>query len=271
MKLRTLVRELEKLFPPTWAEEWDRPGLLSGDPDSEISKICVCLDSTPESVIKAVELKADLLVSHHPAFIRPLEQVTTESLEGATVFEAIRHGVSLYAIHTNWDVSHEGVNVILARKARLVDISPLSTAQGGSWGIGAVGDLNEEMPLSAFSTFLRKAWELSWLRVVGDKNKPIRRIALCGGSGGDLLEDAVRSGADLFVTADIGYHKILLGASAGLSIAVCDHGEMESASLDRLSELIRSVSGLEVETARCRKVPSFFDLGENRSNQGVIR
>ena len=74
------------------------------------------------------------------------------------------------------------------------------------------------------------------------------------------MEDALRSGADLFVTADIGYHKIVLGASAGLSIAVCEHGEMESASLDRLSELIRSVSGLEVETARCREVPSFFDL-----------
>lgn len=259
LKLKTLVSELEKLFPAAWADEWDRPGLLCGDPESEIAKVYVCLDSTSESVLKAVEMEANLLVSHHPAFIRPLERVTPESLEGATVFEALRHGVSLYAIHTNWDVSHEGVNVILAREAGLVDADPLAAGKNGSWGIGAVGDLPEEIPLSRVSTFIREAWKLSWIRVIGEKSKPVKRVALCGGAGGDLLEEAIWSGADLFITADIGYHKILQGLSAGLAIAVCDHGEMENVSLCRLSELIHSVSGLQVETAECPQVPFYFE------------
>lgn len=260
MKLKTLVSELENLFPPVWADEWDRTGLLCGDPESEIYKICVSLDSTPDSVAKAVEMGANLLVSHHPAFIRPFEKLTTESLEGETVFKAIRHDVSLYAIHTNWDVSHEGVNVILARDAGLLSTSPLAEGKNGSWGIGAVGDLTEEMPLFRVSAFLREAWKLSWMRVIGDKVRPVRRVALCGGAGGDLLEEASWSGADLFVTADIGYHKILQGVSAGLAIAVCDHAEMESVSLFRLAEMIRSVSGLQVETVCTRQVPFFFDL-----------
>jgi len=260
LKLKTLVSELESLCPAGWAEDWDRTGLLCGDPEKEISKICVSLDSTPESVSKAFELDANLLVSHHPAFIRPFEKLTTESMEGKTVFEAIRNGISLYAIHTNWDVSHEGVNVFLAREAGLVATSPLAEGKNGSWGIGAVGDLTEAMPLFRVSGFLREAWKLSWMRVIGEKNRMVKRIALCGGSGGDLMEEAACSGADLFVTADIGYHKILQGVSAGLSIAVCDHGEMESVSLCRLAELIRSVSGLQVETACSRQVPFYFDF-----------
>ena len=130
MKLREITRKIETMIPLAWAEEWDNPGLLAGDPEWEIGKIAVSLDATPRSVRIACEKSADLLVTHHPAFIHPVSSLSPETAAGAAAFEAIKRKVALYGIHTNWDVSPEGVNRILALKAGLLDPLPLIGGKG---------------------------------------------------------------------------------------------------------------------------------------------
>ena len=262
MKLGACVQALEKQFPLSWAEEWDNPGLLSGDPQCDIEKISVSLDATVQTVTMAAESGSNLLVTHHPAFIHPLKRLTADSFEGATLFEAIRQGVALYSIHTNWDVSPEGVNRVLAEKAGLVDLLPLTQGFGGAWGGGAYGELPVHLELSQFAAFLRKEWDLSWIHVLGEPTEPVGRIALCGGAGGEALQDAMRKGVDAFITADLRYHQILAGRFSGLSLLVCDHGEMESASLDRLTELIISSTGLPTKRLPKDTPSGFFDLRE---------
>lgn len=262
MRLGACVQALEKRFPLSWAEDWDNPGLLSGDPMSNIEKVSVSLDATVQTVRMAAENGSNLLVTHHPAFIHPLKRLTADSYEGATLFEAIHRGVALYSIHTNWDVSPEGVNRVLAEKAGLANPLPLTQGFNGAWGLGAHGELPVHWTLSQFAAHVRKAWDLSWIHVLGEPTKPVGRVALCGGAGGDALDDAIRQGIDVFITADLRYHQVLAGRFSGLSLLVCDHGEMESASLDRLTELIISSTGLP--TKRLPKDPpsGFFDLRE---------
>jgi dinuclear metal center YbgI/SA1388 family protein len=262
MKLGDCIQAIEKLFPLSWAEDWDNPGLLSGDPMSNIERISVSLDATVQTVTRAAESGSNLLVTHHPAFIHPLKRLTPDFHEGATLFEAIRRGVALYSIHTNWDVSPEGVNRVLAEKAGLADPLPLSQGFRGAWGLGAYGELAVHSTLSQLAAHIMKAWDLSWIRVLGEPTKPVGRIALCGGAGGDTLQDAVRQGVDAFITADLRYHQILAGRFSGLSLLVCDHGEMESASLDRLTELIISSTGLPAKRLTKNPPSGYFDLRE---------
>ena len=260
MKLESLVRRIESLFPLEWAESWDRPGLLVGDPSSEIGKISFSLDATLDSVKAAAANGSNLLITHHPAFFRPLERVTPETMEGAVVFEAIRNGISLYGIHTNWDVSPYGVNVTLAEKAGLSGIAPIVEAKTGSWGLGALGELEQEVPLCRLAHEVREAWGLTWIRVHGNPGRIVRKIALCGGSGGDFLQEAAKRGAEAFITADLRYHQENEGAFSGISILACDHGEMESVSLERLAELIISGTGLRAEQVKRVGATAFFDL-----------
>ena len=262
LRLVDLIQRIETVFPLSWAEEWDNPGLIAGDPSSDVTKISVSLDATALAVARAAESGSNLLITHHPAFIHPQTCITPESPEGATLCEALRRGVALYGIHTNWDVSPEGVNRVLAEKAGVKKPFPLSNGRNGSWGVGAFGDLGSSWSLSGFAVSLLKAWDLSWIRVLGDPGTPVRNVALCGGAGGDTLKDAVGKGADAFVTADLRYHEALSGRFAGLSLLVCDHGEMESASLDRLTEILMSTTGLPAERLPNETTSGFFELRE---------
>ena len=188
--------------------------------------------------------------------------MTPDFHEGATLCEAIRRGVALYSIHTNWDVSPEGVNRVLAEKAGVANPLPLSQGFRGAWGFGAYGELTVHLKLSQLAAHIMEAWDLSWVRVLGEPDKPVSRIAICGGSGGDALQDAVGQGVDAFITADMRYHQILAGSFSGLPLLVCDHGEMESASLDRLSELIISSTGLTAKRLPKDSPSGYFDLRE---------
>lgn len=264
MKLREFANQLDRLIPGAWSEQWDNPGLLSGDLDSQVEKVAISLNATLDSIRKASAIGANVLVTHHPVLIKPTPRVLPETLSGASLFHSIKAGIALYAVHTNWDASPKGVNRILSEKAGLNDVLPLLPGQGGAWGTGAVGVLKKPLQLGELSAFLRESWGLSWIRVQGKGDSVIRRLALCGGSGGGLIAEASRMGADAFVTADLRYHEMLEGRFLGLSLLTCDHGEMEAASLEGLSQLIMAGTGLPAEVLPEEEPVGFFDLG-NRS------
>ncbi len=99
-----VVRAVGDRFPEAWAEPWDRVGLLVGDPAATVSRVFVSLDATLETVRRAVQSGAEVLVTHHPAFVEPLRVVTPGGGAGAAAaFEAARSGVALVAAHTNVD------------------------------------------------------------------------------------------------------------------------------------------------------------------------
>lgn len=253
--LQKVLEYIEQVIPSNWAESWDNPGLQVGDVSSSVKEIAVTLDVTEESLEMAEECGCNLLISHHPLLFQPIHKLSLSSTEGRIISRAIRSGISLVSLHTNWDASPEGVNVTLAHILGLTSLHPLEEAQNSSWGGGAIGDMPTELDFPLFVDLLRKKWNLSWVTGYKASGNPIHRIALCGGSGSALVPLAISHHADIFITADMKYHQISAALDAGLALCIVDHGEMERLSLPVLANNIKSVTGLPVRVLETQALP----------------
>ncbi len=226
------VAELERCYPPSWAQSWDAVGLAVGDPNMPVQHVLFAVDPLVEVVREAVDRGAQLLVTHHPLFLRGVHGVAETSAGGRVVATAIRGGVALFSAHTNADVACPGVSDALADALGLGVVEPLGGPSGdlpgdspqpGNGGLGRVGDLAGAEPLRAFCARVAAALPATagGVRTTGDPDRPVRRIAVCGGSGGELIAAAARAGADALVTAD-GRHHHVLDAVAAYDVALVD-------------------------------------------------
>ena len=240
MKISGLLRHIDTFAPFSLAEEWDNPGLLVGNYDDDIKRIGVCLDVVSEAVIEAEELGCNVIVAHHPLIFRPVKNITDQTEQGRTILEAIRRNISIIAAHTNWDKATGGVNDTLAALLRLKNVEALDSSFG-VWGV-----LSPRMKLKQFAEYVKSTWVLSRLDIY-TKNRPssISRVALCGGSGGEFWRSAKSIGADIYITADMKYHEISDAVNEGMTIALCNHGDMERASI---SQLAVKLEGCGIET-----------------------
>jgi len=119
------VRYLDQFAPPGLAAEWDNVGLLVGDRASPLQQIMTCLTVTPESAAEAVAEQAQLVVTHHPIFFRPVKRLTAADPEGRTVLSLVQAGVAVYCPHTAFDNTRDGINESLARRLGLAELRPL--------------------------------------------------------------------------------------------------------------------------------------------------
>ncbi|MDR2522877.1 MAG: Nif3-like dinuclear metal center hexameric protein [Synergistaceae bacterium] len=248
MKIRDVLKKIDAVAPFHLAEEWDNVGLMLGDLQWEVQRLALALDPLPEAVEEASRQGCQGLLAHHPLFFKPIRCLDLSSWVGETVQAAVKAGIAVLAAHTNWDNAEGGVSRVLADRLGLAAVTPLVPAKGGVGGMGAVGALPETLPAQKLLSELKKAWNLTRLDPHGPADREILQVALCGGSGGGLWPAALAAGADLFVTADMKYHDILDCTRAGLSVAVADHGEMESAALSDLARRLAIPGELEVIT-----------------------
>ncbi|WP_425956786.1 Nif3-like dinuclear metal center hexameric protein [Xylanimonas sp. McL0601] len=207
--LGDVVAVLEGLYPPATAEGWDSVGLIAGDPAAPVRKVLFAVDPVATVVDEALEWGADLVVTHHPLFLKGVHSVAATTFKGSVVHRLLTAGVGLYNAHTNADSAPRGVADALADAVGLVDRGPLvAHAEGAETGIGRVGRLAEPATLGEFARRVAAALPATaqGLRVAGDLDAPVSTAAVVGGSG-DSLFDAVRSAAvDVYVTSDLRHH-----------------------------------------------------------------
>ncbi len=125
MKLRDVIVLLEDAYPPGTAEDWDRVGLVCGDPEDDVGRVLVAMDPVATVVDEALKTGADLIVTHHPLFLRGTSTVAADTPKGALVHRLIRGGCALYAAHTNADKAPHGTNDALAHLLGLRDVTAL--------------------------------------------------------------------------------------------------------------------------------------------------
>jgi dinuclear metal center YbgI/SA1388 family protein len=168
------------------------------------------VDPTLAVIEESIEWGADLLITHHPLLLKGVNSVAATTAKGLAVHRLIESGIGLLTVHTNGDSAVGGVSDVLADALGLQNVAPLASAANGlpEEGIGRVGDLPDVMTLGDFAA---RVFEIlpavaGGVRVAGDKDGLVRRVAVCGGAG-DSLFDAVRASlADLYVTADMRHH-----------------------------------------------------------------
>ena len=123
--LSTVVAALESRYPPRLAEDWDRVGLVCGDPTDEVRRVLFAVDPTLAVARQAVETGAQLLVTHHPLMLRGVHSVAADTAKGAVVHELIRAGCGLLAMHTNADAADQGTNTTLVQLLGVEGAKPL--------------------------------------------------------------------------------------------------------------------------------------------------
>lgn len=230
MKVFELEAALFERFPREDAESWDHVGLSAGDPAAEVTGVACALDATEVTVREAARAGANVLLTHHPVYISAPGAFTPASSErpssAATVYEAIRAGVSIISMHTNLDRSLEARAVLPALMGFEATSSLEYAQEPAKTGLGALCDCS---PCS-LEALARQAAEAfgSQPRVWGEAVSRISRVAFLGGALGDFGELAIAAGADAIVTGECGYHVALDASARGLSVVLLGHDRSEA-------------------------------------------
>jgi dinuclear metal center YbgI/SA1388 family protein len=267
--LREVIAALDARYDPALAESWDAVGLVCGDPDEAVGRVLFAVDPTTAVVDEVIGTGADLLVTHHPLLLTPVHGVPADDPKGRLVHRLIRAGAGLFVAHTNADrAPGSGVNAALADVLGLTGAVPLEPAgTDPRAGLGRVGELPEPMSLRAFAERVADALPatVGGVRAAGDPDRLIRRVAVCGGSGGSLLEAAAAAGADVFLTSDLKHHPVSdAGEVEGPTLCDVAHFASEWPWLPVAADLLaRDLAGrVEVDVSQLRTDPWTHRAGQ---------
>jgi dinuclear metal center YbgI/SA1388 family protein len=260
--LQEVLDACEKLWPLANAEDWDSPGLMLGSPQQSIARVLMTVDVTFDVIAEARERGCELIISHHPMFLRGVQALGEQTLKGSLVAAAVRANIAVLAIHTNADFAINGVTESLAKALGLTNLTPLEPATGH----GRVGNVQPSSLLD-FARVVGRAIAptAGGVRVAGDPEQFVRRVAVAGGAGDSLLSAALQSDADVFVTSDLRHHPVqdttLQVQLAGREFAVIDisHWAAEACWLEPAAlDLGRLLPGLEFVSSEIRTDPWDF-------------
>lgn len=247
MKIRQITSALEEFAPLALQDGYDNAGLQIGlAKDADATGALLCLDVTESVVDEAVEKGCNLIVSHHPLLFRPLKSISGRDYIERTIIKAIKNDIAVYSAHTNLDSAFGGVNYKMAEKLGLANLQWLKSkgeyfSEGGETrtaGEGLIGELPEALSCEAFQQKVKEVFGVEALRVNKADCSSVKRVALCGGSGAFLIADAVKSGADAFITGEIGYHRFF-GFESDIMLLELGHFESEQYTLEVLYDVIR--------------------------------
>ncbi len=226
LTVRDFYNFLCKWAPPSLSEEWDNVGLQVGSFIGKVSGILVSLDVTENTLWEAVEHEANLLVTHHPLFFKPILRLDDESPVTRCARLATQMGVNILSFHTNLDSTREGLNDLLARRLGLKSVKPLLPARDPRWasaGLGRIGGL-PKLRLRDFIERVAKNLKIEALRFIGDPaHHFVQKVAVMTGSGGAYYREARAAGGDVLVTGDVKYHQALEALAAGLAVVDIGH------------------------------------------------
>lgn len=245
LTVKDVAAALDARYPPSWAEEWDRVGLVVGNPATPVRRALLAVDCVPETVEEAVGAGVDLIVVHHPLLLRGVHSVATTTYKGAIVHRLIGAGVALFVAHTNADVARPGVSDALAVRLELSAIEPLTTQERHP---GRVGRLPRPMRLDELAEHAAQHLPATaaGVRAAGSPDRVITTLAVVGGAGDAFLADAAAAGVDAFLTADLRHHPASEHlAGRGPALLDAAHWATERPWLDSLAAELRADAQLE--------------------------
>ena len=231
-KAKDILQFIESIAPTELKMDWDNMGLLCGRGDKEVRTILVALDPFPHVCQEAAEIGADLLVTHHPLIFEVLKAVTDQATVGQAIMTLIRSDITAINAHTNLDCAEGGVNDMLAERLELKDISVI-----GSEHLLRAG--NYESSLPDFLEQVKTRLGCEGLRYV-DGGRPVRKVAVGGGSCGSELQEVIEAGCDTFVTADIKYNQFWDAKAFGINLIDAGHFHTENPVCAVLAEKLQA-------------------------------
>lgn len=263
-----IINIMESLAPTFLAEKWDNPGLQIGDIQWPVHSVWIALDPSLVVVDAACANGIDLLITHHPLLIKPVKSIDLGTPYGKIVQKALRHKLALFSAHTNLDAVSDGINDMLAQKLGLRDIDFLQHIDGpvvgldtdAGFGIGRIGSLEKPMGLYEFAIFVKKRMDLKSLKIAGNKDLFVNRVAVCCGSGSGMMAHFFSSDTQVFVSGDLKYHDARDAETINRALIDIGHFASEHIMLDILSnrlqgEFIRHGYDVRIRACELEKDP----------------
>ncbi|MCD8313851.1 MAG: Nif3-like dinuclear metal center hexameric protein [Bacteroidales bacterium] len=256
MKVKEIMNVLEEFAGLGIQEKWDNSGLCIGDPEMEATGVLLGMDCSVEMLREARAKGANMVVTHHPLIFHGLKQLHPGDPVAEAVMDAVKNDMAVFALHTPADKVIGGVSWLMAQRLGLQDIKILDPEPAGV-GLGAVGNFPEpvEDPQELIA-LVKSTFELQAMRCSAPV-KGVRRVALCGGSGSDMIETAMAAGAQAYISADFHYHHFF--TPSGFMIMDIGHYEGEKYIVKTLYTLLK------------KNFPTFAVQISERQGQNPVR
>ncbi len=229
-----------ELAPLSLQMAFDNSGFQLGRGQVKVSRVLLALDVTDDVVEEALAMNAELIISHHPLIFKAPKCISDADPGTARLLKLIENRIAVISMHTNLDIAEDGVNDVLIR---LLGAEPECGLDAD--GCGRIGTMEKAMSMAEFLSLCKERLATNGLRYY-DAGKPVSRLAVMGGSGGDSVDEAYMQGCDTYVTADVKYHVFLRAKELGINLIDGDHFCTETPVIpvlcDRLSRKFPDMS-----------------------------
>lgn len=244
MHVQKFNEELNRLYPKSLSCPWDNDGLMCcANPLAEVKKVLVALDATCHVLDYAATNQFDLVLTHHPLLFRSPKSISPDTAVGSRIISALQKNLTVISLHTRLDAGKDGVNDCLAATLKLA--TPLeSFGDDESPSLGRIGTTNISDG-AAFARHVKSALDAP--AVCAYLCRPVQRVAVCGGNGGDLILPAAMAGADTIVTGECGYNMCIDNMEAGINVIIAGHFYTENPVCHQLAQLAQEIAGVQTE------------------------
>ena len=245
MEIRELIDKLCEKYPLDLQEDWDNSGLQIGNLDNELKNVLISLDLEEEGVDMAIENDCNLIITHHPYLFNGTKSIDFTDSFYNRLEKVIKNDISVFAMHTNLDIAADGLNdnicqILDIQKAQVLELDK-------DLGLGRYGEI-EKTKAKDFARKVKEILKANELVCYGDMEKEISKVAVCGGAGSSLFDDAIIKGCDLMITGDVSYHMGMDYVNRGLVIIDPGHFASENHIIYKLENIINEKTKNKVYT-----------------------
>ena len=238
VNVKTVSDYINKIAPYNTQCSWDNSGILVGDENAEVKKVGVCLDLTEETLENGIDEGVNLIITHHPLIFTAQKNFLSDD----KAYKLAKNGIHLISVHTPLDCAEGGINCVLC------DLLGIENAEGIEDSecllpMARIGDVKEQSS-TEFAHFV--AEKLGTVCRVVDCGNTLKKVAVCGGAGFDFFSEAVKMGADAYVTGELKHHEMLLAKEKGITVIDAGHFYTENPAMTVLkNKLENEFSGVE--------------------------
>lgn len=226
---------IEEYAPFDLAYDGDNVGLLVGSKDAELKGIVFAVDVNMGAVKMAIEIGANLIISHHPVIFGGMLEITDKTATGKVLQFAIKNGINIICAHTNLDASTDGISQTLAELAGLEGIYTPEFVN-----LMRVGQLKEEISTDDFIKNLKNALKIDSLFISKDYPETVKKVAVVSGRGCSLLYEAKQTNADVFLLGEIKHENAVYADILDVCVISCGHHETEVIILEKLKNYLQN-------------------------------
>lgn len=215
MTVRQIYDWLDQIAPFDTAEGFDNVGLLAGSFDTAVTDVIFGMDVNEALVTEAIEIGAQLIISHHPFIFSPIRRIDYNTPYGRTFHAVLSNQISVIAAHTNWDKASGGISDTLAAAFHLTDV-----VSGDDFL--RIGNLPVGQSAPALAKTIEETLHFA-PRVYGNQDAVISRLAVAGGAYGEGATLASELGAEAFIVGEIKHHELVDACARGLTVYDAGH------------------------------------------------